>query len=196
MRLALSLLLLGAFGCEYEVERERPETRVMANDGACPPSDQVTAEERGEDADRTSWKRIELAPLCYYGVKAGPGANKFIHAKCDGKTGTLDDVRAEYAGKFAPKATGELAPNHRYLGCTDDGMVLVMQADGASCAAAEDAPDSWFGQSDDPAKPDLYVEELLAADARAPSRVCQYELTYEETRRPFSCGGARMGFAP
>lgn len=183
-QLVVSLFLLGCFGCEYTAEAERPETRLMENMGACPEEDTVAAEERnGVDADRTAWRKIEQAPLCYYRAEETDVTRT---SRC--KTWTkrsLDEVRTRAAETYELKETGAPARTSGELSCTPEGLVFAVPADGPSCPEEG----ARWGRGD------LDVGELIAIDVRQPARMCDYELTYEYTRRPFSCGGHGM-FAP
>lgn len=88
------LLILGLFGCSRTAEGEREAIRVVDDDGACPSEDHVAAEEHVESADRTSWRRVEMTPLCFYRVNrrayAAPKVAREEHASVDEAAPTDD----------------------------------------------------------------------------------------------------------
>ena len=187
-RFALGLVLVALFGCSYTVDEEHPRTRLMENDGACPGEDAVATAEGGEEADRTAWRRIELTPLCYYRARRIALTG---FACGDDVSATLYDVRMEARKAYAPTVSDEKGRSWGRFDCTVDGMVFVTPADGATCPAPEDA-----FYADAPGSPRGIAEELLASDRRT-YRHCAYDVTFEVTRRPFSCGGGPRGvFAP
>lgn len=171
----VALFLLALFGCDYTTTRDvdGTATRLVENDGACPPADSI---ENGfiSDADRTAWHRIDMPPLCFYELPADEGFGGCPRGH------KLEDVSTDPDLKkaLAPSAvTGEVTSASTYRCTSDHGAVLVTQGT-PDCTAMADGG------------------TLVLQVERTPYRWCKYETTEEHTERPFSCGGGGGVFAP
>ena len=176
---ALLLLLLGCAG-RYAYS----ETRTLVRDDEpCTAEDQVADRERAEDAALTEEERIPMFPLCWYRLNV----TKRHRILCEGLETNLAELRESSKSSYEPSAWGIKDTRAGQVLCSSEGPVLVLQADGDTCASSVLPGPAW-DRGVDGWSTDLTPGALIASDPRPAYRSCIYEITRK--RSSPSCGSA------
>lgn len=196
---AIAALSFFAFGCEYQVDVEYEQVRLIAATEECPSDSSVS--KGGDEAELVSTTALQWKALCWYrledhgsyplcGRPVGDRAIATARAseKLDPPTTprtSLEEQRSSAKDLLPPAQNGIYDPVTPGWRCTDEGPVLVALATDAGCQDLTGRTLADFGR---PSSPDITVGELLARDERTPKTLCRYEMSGERTHRPFSCG--------
>lgn len=183
--LAFAVIVLVLFGCAYEKDVERDETRLVPLAAGCPSGDAV-AEHHADSAELVDGEPLARKPLCWYRVvEDDPTFCGTTWRRIE----EFSELRREMREAVPPVTQlSDSRPAGRF--CTTEGLVFLVSDQDVCRPTLHGLSDA---EGDLYLPPGMHAEELVAEDARAPLLLYHYEVEDTVTHRPFSCGSRGFG---